>query len=104
MSIVNNAVKAMEDLMTNEQVHHARADAEREVLAMRLAELRERRGIKQADFNAFSQTAVSKLERRKDMKVSTLIEYLDGIGMGLEIKAYTKDGKGSPLTETLLRV
>ena len=104
MSIVKNAVKAMEELMTNEQVHLARADAEREVLAMRLAELRERRGIKQADFKAFSQTAVSKLERRKDMKVSTLIEYLDSIGMGLEIKAYAKDGTGSPITETLLRV
>jgi len=27
------------------------------------------------------------------MKISTLIEYLDNIGLGIEIKAYTKDKK-----------
>ena len=104
MAIVKNAVKAMEALMIPEQIHRARTEADREILAMRLAELRERRGIKQTDIAAFSQTAVSKLERRKDMKLSTLIDYLDGIGMGLELRVYPKDGKGSHQTETLLRV
>lgn len=104
MAIVKNAVKAMEASMTPEQIHRSRTEAEREILAMRLAELRERRGIKQTDIAAFSQTAVSKLERRKDMKLSTLIEYLEGIGMGLELRVYPKDGKGSHKTETLLRV
>ena len=104
MAIVKNAVKAMEASMTADQVHRARAEAEREILSMRLAELRERRGIKQTDISAFSQTAISKLERRKDMKLSTLIEYLEGIGMGLEIRVYPKDAKGSHKTETLLKV
>jgi len=104
MAIVKNAVKAMEASMTADQVHRARAEAEREILSMRLAELRERRGIKQTDISAFSQTAISKLERRKDMKLSTLIEYLEGIGMGLEIRVYPKDAKGSTKAETLLKV
>ena len=104
MAIVKNAVKAMEAVMSPERVHRARAEAEREILSMRLAELRERRGIKQTDLAAFSQTAISKLERRKDMKLSTLIEYLEGIGMGLEIRVYPKDGKDSHKTETLLKV
>ena len=104
MAIVKNAVKAMEATMTPEQIHRAHTKAEREILAIRLAELRERRGIKQTDLTAFTQTAVSKLERRKDMKLSTLIEYLEGIGMGLELRVYPKDGDGTHKAETLLRV
>ena len=104
MAIVKNAIKAMEATMTPEQIHLARAEAEREILAIRLAELRERRGIKQTEVKSFSQTAVSKLERRKDMKLSTLIDYLEGIGMGLEIRVYPKDGKEPCKPETLLRV
>ena len=104
MAIIKNAVKAMEASMTPEQIHRARAEAEREILSIRLAELRERRGIKQTDVRSFGQTAVSKLERRKDMKLSTLIEYLEGIGMGLELRVYPKDAREPQKPETLLRV
>ncbi|MDP2754784.1 MAG: XRE family transcriptional regulator, partial [Nitrospirota bacterium] len=41
----------------------------------------------------FTQSGISKLESRKDMKISTLVEYLQNIGMGLEIKAYPKKRK-----------
>lgn len=104
MATVKNAVKAMERMMTEEQIRRAHATAEREILAIRLAELRERRGVKQAEVKAFSQTAISKLEKRKDMKVSTLVEYLEGIGMGLELRAYPKDSKGKAQSEILLKV
>lgn len=40
MAIVKNAVKAMEASMTPEHIHRALAEAEREILAIRLAELR----------------------------------------------------------------
>jgi len=104
MAIIKNAIEAMEAVMTPEQVSRARAAAEREMLAIRLAELRERRGIRQSDMKAFSQTAISKIERRKDMKLSTLIDYLEGIGMGLEIRVYPKDAKGSHKSQTILKV
>lgn len=104
MAIVKNAIMAMENTMTEDQVHRARAIAEREILSIRLADLRTRQGVKQSDIGTFSQTAVSKLERRKDMKISTLIDYLEGIGMGLEIRVYQKDAKGTNKSETLLRV
>ncbi|GAB1482958.1 hypothetical protein MASR2M78_17740 [Treponema sp.] len=104
MVTIKNAVKAMEASMTSDQVKRARSKAEREILAMRLADLRERRGLKQTDIASFSQTAVSKLERRKDMKLSTLIEYLEGIGMGLELRVYPKNTEDSPQTEILLKV
>lgn len=45
-------------------------------------------GIRQEDIKGFTQSSISKLESRKDIKVSALIEYLDNIGMGVEIKAY----------------
>jgi len=104
MATVKNAVKAMEGMMPEEQIRRARATAEREILAIRLAELRERRGVKQAEVTTFSQTAVSKLEKRKDMKVSTLVEYLEGIGMGLELRVYPKGSKGKTQGEILFKV
>lgn len=104
MAIVKNAVKAMEASMTLDQIKQVRTKTEREILSMKLADLRERRGIKQTDIAAFSQTAVSKLERRKDMKISTLIEYLEGIGMGLELRVYPKDVEDHSKTELLFKV
>ena len=104
MAIIKDAVSAMENQMKEEQVHRARLTAEREILSIRLADLRERQGIKQSDLKAFTQSAVSKLEKRKDMKISTLIEYLEDIGMGLEIRAYPKSKNSNAKTETLLRI
>lgn len=104
MAIVKNAVVAMESRMNGEQVRRARLATDREILAIRLADLRERQGVKQSELKTFSQTAVSKLERRKDMKISTLIEYLEDIGMGLEIRVYSKTKKEGGEIETLLRV
>ena len=102
MAIVKNAVKAMENVMNADQARRARLAANREILALQLAKLRERQGVRQSDIGAFSQTAISKLERRKDMKLSTLIEYVQGIGMGLEIRVYRK-GRRSGKAQTLLR-
>ena len=65
----------------------ARKLCEQDLLNIRLKELRDKSGIKQTEVANFSQTAVSKLERRKDIKISTLIDYLDSLGMGLEIAA-----------------
>ena len=103
MAIVKNAVKAMENVMNADRVRRARRTADREILAMQLAKLRERQGVRQSEIKAFTQTAVSKLERRKDMKLSTLIEYLQGIGMGLEIRVYHKGAKRAGKKEILLR-
>lgn len=103
MAIVKKAVKAMKNMMSADQVRRAHLAADREILALQLAKLRERQGLRQSDIKAFSQTAISKLERRKDMKLSTLIEYVQGIGMGLEIRVYRKGAKRSGKAQTLLR-
>ena len=38
------------------------------------------------------------------MKLSTLIEYVRGIGMGMEIRVYPKAGKNRGHMETLLKL
>jgi hypothetical protein len=104
MAVAKNAVKTMESMMSAEGVRRARIAADREILSVQLARLRERQGKRQSDLKAFTQTAASKLDRRKDLNVPTMIEYLDEIGMGLEIRAYSKKGKSKGKSETLLKV
>jgi hypothetical protein len=52
--------------------------------------LREKYGVKQSEITNFTQTAVLKLEKRKNIRVSTLIDYLDSLGMRLEINTGLK--------------
>jgi hypothetical protein len=69
---------------------------------MRLKALRGKYGVKQGDAANFTQTAISKLERRKDIKISTLIDYIESLGMGLEITVLPKDNNTEH--EVLLKV
>ena len=80
----------------------ARKLYEQESMNIKLKELRDKNGIKQSDVPAFSQTAIPKLERRKDIKISTLIDYLESLGFGLEITALPKGNNAAK--EVLLRV
>jgi hypothetical protein len=79
----------------------AKKMAKEESLNIRLAILREKYGMKQSEVSKFTQTAVSKLEKRKDIRISTLIDYLDSLDMGLEITARPRN---STKKELLLRV
>jgi len=85
-----------------EVLSKARKLYEQDSLNIKLKELRGKYGIKQEEINNFTQTAVSKLERRKDIKISTLIDYLESLGFGLEITALPKGSKAKK--EVLLRV
>ena len=80
----------------------ARKLYEQDSLNIKLKELQGKYGVKQKDVVNFTQAAVSKLERRKDMKISTLIDYLESLGMGLEITALPK-GKNA-MKEVLLKI
>ena len=101
---MNNAIKMMESKMKPESIIRSRAMAEQEILTIKLGQLREKLGVKQDDFLNFSQTSISRLEKRKDIKISTLIEYLNNLGMGLEIKAFPKNNVKKVDEEILLRV
>lgn len=104
MAVVKNAIKAMEATMAPETVARARREAEQEIFRIRLSELRKQMGIRQTDIESFSQASISKLEKRKDMKVSTLVDYLESLGLGVEIKVFPKKHrKGQPEEITLLK-
>ena len=101
---MRDAIKMMESKMTPESVARSRILAEQEILTIRLGQLREKLGVRQDEFSNFSQTSISRLEKRKDIRISTLIEYLDNLGMGLEIKAFPKKKIKKINEEVLLRV
>jgi len=101
---MNNAIKMMESKMKPEAVERSHMIAEQEILAIRLGQLREKLGVKQDEFKNFSQTSISRLEKRKDIRISTLIEYLNNLGMGLEIKTFPKTKLRKINEEILLRV
>ena len=93
----------MESKMTPESVKRSRMMAEQEILAIKLGQLREKLGVKQTEFGNFSQTSISRLEKRKDIRISTLIEYLSDLGMGLEIKTFPKTQRKEIKEEILLK-
>ena len=97
-----NLLSELETKLSPEVRTKARKLYEQESLNMKLKALREKCGVKQGDISQFTQTAVSKLENRKDIKISTLIDYLESLGMGLEITALPKGKKAK--REILLKV
>jgi len=102
--IQKNVITELSGMLSPKRVQRAKKEAEKEIFRIRLSELRKQMGIKQEDIIAFTQSGISKLEARKDMKVSTLIEYLKNIGMGIEIKAYPKTRKKNTEDVVLLRM
>jgi hypothetical protein len=101
MAKKTHPISELDAKMNPEVLARAKKMAQEESLNIRLAILREKYGIKQCDITNFTQTAVSKLEKRKDIRISTLIDYLDSLGMGLEINACPRS---STKKELLLRV
>jgi len=101
---LRNAIEVMEAMMSPESVERSRKKAEQEIFAIKLGQLREKCGLKQNEIKNFSQTSVSRLERRKDVKISTLIDYLSSLDMGLEIRTFPKNKKNKIKEEILLRV
>lgn len=102
MAVVKNAMKAMESIMSDESIDRSNEIYERELLMLNLAELREQYNVKQANIKGFSQPAISRIEGRKDIKLSTLIKYLTQMDLDMEIKVRPrKPRKGVP-SEVLL--
>ena len=56
-----------------------------------LKNVRKELGFTQKDIKKFGQASVSKIESRKDLKISTIIEYLNCLGLQLEVNAVAYD-------------
>lgn len=95
-------ITELEAMLPKEKVAIARIEAEQEIFNIRLSQLRKQMDVTQKSIESFSQSGISKIENRKDMKISTLINYLDSIGMNIEIKVSPKDKNKSKLKEVVL--
>ena len=101
---MKKALKMMESMMTPESIRRAHIKAEQKILTIRLSQLREELNKKQSEIENFTQSSVSKIEKRKDIKISTLIDYLESLGMGLEILTYPKTAKQATKKTVLLKI
>ena len=88
-----NTIENIRSRLTPGQIDNAEEKAKSMILNIRLGELREQLGIKQEDIGSFCQSSISKIENRRDIKLSTLRDYLHSIGMEVEIKARPKGSK-----------
>jgi hypothetical protein len=64
-------------------------------LKLKLA--RELIGLNQTDLKGMTQPEVSKIERRKDLKISTLNKYAKALGMKLKISLISDDDGEEPI-------
>jgi hypothetical protein len=104
MAIHADAIGMMEKTLSPEAVQRARQKTAEIVANVRLSELRETFKIKQEEIVGFSQPAVSQLEHRKDMKLSTLLTYFDALGLKVEIKVSRRNPMaGTPKNVTFLK-
>ncbi|MCG6146639.1 helix-turn-helix domain-containing protein [Leptospira bandrabouensis] len=74
-------------------IDQAKAEAQKQIFKLKLAELRQKQGIKQTDVDGFSQVSVSRIESRSDIKISTLVDYVHACGFDVVIKAVPKKKK-----------
>jgi len=59
--------------MSPQSIVRAEEKADQILLNLKLGELRKELGVKQGDIKGFSQSGVSKIEGREDLKISTLV-------------------------------
>lgn len=81
--------------MSPEAQARSAARAEGMILEMRLQELRKSRHVTQvrvAEAMGVEQTAISKLEHRSDMYLSTVYEYIKALGGELKLVASFPEG------------
>ena len=88
-------IKDLQAKMSPESRARSEATADRLILEMALDELRAARALTQEYLSTLlgvQQAAVSKLERRADMYVSTLRHFIEAMGGQLEIRAVFPEG------------
>jgi hypothetical protein len=88
-------IKDLQAKMSPASRARSEATAERLIQEMALDELRAARALTQEHLSTIlgvKQSAISKLERRADMYVSTLRHFIEAMGGQLEIRAVFPDG------------
>ena len=82
---LTNFITHAEKSLPKWRVTRAKQSATKEILKIKLGDLRKELGIKQVEMEGFSQSSISRLESRTDFKISTLIDYISHLDLELEI-------------------
>ncbi len=90
---LTNFITHAEKTLPAWRVNRAKQNARKEILKMKLGDLRKELGVKQIDIDGFSQSAISRLESRTDFKISTLIDYISQLDLELEITVRPRNSK-----------
>ena len=77
--------ESAKEVMPPDKFKRAVERGEEIVAFLRLAEARKKMGLRQVDVDGYTQDEISKIENRSDIKLSTLIDYMKSIGMGVRI-------------------
>ena len=93
-----------EKTMSKDSIRRARGEPNGIMLNLGLAELRKHAGHSQSEIPGYRQSSVSKIEARKDMKISTLVAYCLSLGLGIEINTVQVNPKGKCIKKNLLRI
>ncbi len=83
----HDVIAMIESRMTQASIRRSNVKAARLLLGYRLAEFRRSLRRRQSSVKGFPQPAISRIEGRNDIKVSTLVEYCRGLGAELTITA-----------------
>jgi hypothetical protein len=86
---ISHAKKVMGEKKFNKAVKKGK----KKVLELRLKMARELIGLNQTELKGMTQPEVSKIEKRKDLKISTLDKYAKAMGMKLKICLILEDEK-----------
>jgi hypothetical protein len=78
-------------VMGEERFNKAIKKGQERVHELRLKMAREMIGLNQTDLKGLTQPEVSKIEKRKDLKISTLSKYAKSMGMKVKISLVPED-------------
>ncbi|MCX6103713.1 MAG: helix-turn-helix transcriptional regulator [Proteobacteria bacterium] len=87
----SNFFESAKEIMPPKRFKRAVERGEETVAFLRLAEARKKMGLRQVDVDGYTQTEISKIENRSDIRLSTLIDYMKSIGMGIKIMGIPKN-------------
>lgn len=90
---LSNFISHAQNNLPEWRINRAKQTARKEILKIKLGDLRKQLGVKQVDMEGFSQSAISRLESRTDFKISTLIDYISHLDLELEIIVRQKKAK-----------
>ena len=86
-------------VMGDESYNRSMKRAEKLSDEIRLKMVREMIGKNQTDLKGMTQPEVSKIEARKDMKISTLKKYAEALGMRVQINLiYEEDDRNQTIS------